>query len=1140
MDFRILGPLEVSSEGELLDLGGQKQRALLAMLLLSSNRVVPSDSLVSALWEDEPPETARKALHVYVSQLRKLLGPDRVVTQAPGYRLRVEPGELDAERARDLGDEGRYEDALALWRGPPLSEFAYRRFAQSEIARLEELRLTCLESRLERDLSRGQHAELVGELERLVQEHPLRERLRGQLMLALYRSGRQAEALDAYQQARATLVEELGIEPGRPLRDLHQAILNQDPALDVVPAAEARLTAAPAARPLPGGTVTMLFADVEGSTRLVYTLGGERYRDVRARARALVRAAAAKHDGHEVDWAGDGVFLAFHRAREAAATAIELQRALALEPWPPEEAVRMRIGIHTGEPEVSDEGYVGLDVHVAARICSAAHGGQIVVSRATRDFVGEQVAEGISFRPLGSHRLRDVATPQPLFQLLAPGLQESFPPLQTLAGATLPALHHRLVGRSRDLAAIEALIARPDVRLVTITGPGGAGKSRLALEVAGAAAVERPVHLVGLAPISDPDLVPAAIARTLGIRESPGRSLVESLAEALADTRALLFLDNLEHLAPAARHVAQLLKSAPGVDVLTTSRTPLRLTGEHIVPLRPLEVEDAATFFSELAAARGVVLREDALPSIFEICRRLDGLPLAIELVAARLAVLPPARILQALDEGLTLQMEGPVDLPERQRTLRATIEWTYGLLDARQRELLGVLAVFAGGCSLDDARELADTNGSFLSDLEALVGWSLVRSDVSDGDVRFSMLETVREDAEQRLATAGRLEDLRRRHAERFLELASAAETELSGPNLAAWLERLEIDLDNIRTALDWCFASGRVEEALRAISALDRFWRAHGHVSEARRWLSLGLGLAEGVAHEVRANALWTAAQQAAAQSDWKTADELLEEAHELFEASDSAREVALTLANLSFVSLMQGDVDRAERFAEAAVEASRELHDDRASSGALMTLGDVYSAKEQHELALARYEEAIELRRRLGDPLLVSDAIYNLGLAAFHGGDAERARESFAEALELARDLHEKPYVGAAQFMLSLLDLDAGETSAAGARARESLALYSELEDDRSRSRCLVVLAGVAAAEREFPEAARVLGAARVLRRGDEPDVFERPLLEEVVPLLERELGKQSLDELQARGSKLGADAALAEVVSADTPA
>src|SRR5262245_35020773 len=363
---------------------------------------------------------------------------------------------------------------------------------------------------------------------------------------------------------------------------------------------------------LPTGTVTLLFADVEGSTRLLHSLG-ERYGPVRARLRELVREAARPWEGQEVDWAGDGAFLAFSGARHAVAAAVDMQRAIAAESWPPDGVIRVRIGLHTGEPELDGEGYHGLDVHVAARICGAGHGDQIVVSQATREVVGDAPLRGVSFRPLGRHRLKDVAETQQLFQLVAEDIEADFPPLRTLAGATLPTLHHRLVGRGADLAAVQSLLTRPEVRLVTITGPGGAGKSRLALEVAGDAAVHRPVHLVGLAPISNRELIHAAIARAVGVRESPGRTLVESVGEALRETDALVVLDNLEHLPGASSDVRELLDAAPGVKLLVTSRVPLRLSAEHIVPLAPLPVADASELFTELAAARGIVLGEDTL-----------------------------------------------------------------------------------------------------------------------------------------------------------------------------------------------------------------------------------------------------------------------------------------------------------------------------------------------------------------------------------------------------------------------------------------------------------------------------------------------------------------------------------------------
>jgi len=877
-------------------------------------------------------------------------------------------------------------------------------------------------------------------------------------------------------------------------------------------------------RDLPEGTVSLLFADVEGSTRLLYALG-QRFAPARARLRQIVREAAGEHAGHEVDWAGDGVFLAFAGAREAIGAAATIQRRLAAEPASEGHALRLRIGIHTGEPQLLDEGYVGTDVVIAARICSAAHGEQVVVSRATREVAGDDPGSGVAYRPLGRHRLKDVPTAEHLYQLVVPGVREEFPPLRTLGAASLPALHHRLVGRAAALERIDALLRAPEVRLVTITGPGGAGKSRLALEVAAGAAAERPVHLVGLAPVTHPDLVPDAIARALGVRESPGKPLAQCIAEELDGKGALLFLDNLEHLAPAAVHVAELLDRVADVDVLTTSRAPLRLAGEHVLPLGPLSVEDAATLFVELAAARGVVLQPDTLASVHEICRRLDGLPLAIELVAARLAVLPPAQILAALDEGLALEMEGPIDLPERQRTLRAAIDWSYRHLTESQQELHGALAVFANGCALDDAGAVSAAGSRFIPDLEALVAWSLVRSDVTDGDLRLTMLETVREHALERLRREGSLDRLRDRHAERFLELALGAESELTGPEQAAWLARLERELDNVRVALDWLLASGRVEDALRTISALERFWLAHGHVGEARRLLGFALALEVDASTDVRADALWTSARQAAAQSDWDAAAPLFEDALSLYRAQGRRREVVFALSELGAVAVHQKDVERAAELCEEGLSIARDLGDARATSRVLALLADVARAQGEHHRALDASAEALELRRTLGDQQLVTDSTYHLGVAAFGAGDLERAERALDDALVLARELGDARYTAAALCMLGSIFLLRDEVAPASERLQESLAIYTELEDERSQAECLCALGGCAAALGRPEEACLLWGAADALR-GESPLEYAEPVIEaRFGPELAASLGLDRLEQLRAEGRRLG---------------
>jgi predicted ATPase/class 3 adenylate cyclase len=880
---------------------------------------------------------------------------------------------------------------------------------------------------------------------------------------------------------------------------------------------------------LPSGTVTLLFADVEGSTKLLSALG-ERFGSARARMRVLVRDAARAHGGVEVDWAGDGVFLAFGRAHDGIAAAAQIQRSLAAEQWPDDEPHRVRIGIHTGEPDLGYEGYVGMDVVIASRICAAAHGEQVVVSRAARDVAGDEPLPGASFRALGRHRLKDVPEALQLFQLVAPGLRADFPPLKTLSAASLPALHHRLVGRADALARLEELLST-DARLVTITGPGGAGKSRLALEVAAGTATERPVHLVGLAPVAESELVPGAIGRALGVREPAEGTLIEAIASRLNGTGALLYLDNLEHLAAAAVHVAELLDRAPDLQILATSRMPLRLSTERVLPLEPLGLEDATTLFVELAAARGVVLQTDALESVREICRRLDGLPLAIELVAARLVVLPPAEIVRALGEGLALRMEGPVDLPERQRTLRAAIDWSYQRLTADQRALHGTLAVFADSASLADARTVAHAGDQFLQDLEALVGWSLVRSEATDGEVRLSMLETVREYALDRLRADDLLDHVRGRHAQHFLGLALEAETELSGPEQNEWLNRLEREYDNLTTALDWLMSSGRVADALSAVSALERFWRAHAHVSEARRWLGLGLDLATDAPTRVRADALWTAARQAAGQSDWDAAEPMLEEALALYRAEKRDREQVFALSELGYIALRRDDVERAERLCDEALTLARSLGDDRALSAVLSILSDIARTRGDHDRALACAEEALERRRALGDPTTIVDSTYDVGVAAFAAGDLDRAEEAFEAVLEHARSLGDALYTAAALCMLGTTGLLKDDLPLVEKRLNESLAIYLDLDDDRSCAECLSALGGYAAAT-GHPERAAQLWGAGDAARGSRPLEYAEPAIEaRFTPSLVDSLGAERLADLRAEGRRTGHESVLA---------
>lgn len=662
MQYRVLGPLEVRDGEESLPLAGAKQRALLALLLLHANRVLSRDRLIDELWGGEPPATAVTSLQVYVSRLRKLLPAETLLTRPPGYVLEVEPEELDLRRferllaegheALDQGDPERatrvLREALGLWRGPALGEFAYEPFAQAEIGRLEDLRLAAVEDRIEADLALDRHGDLIGELEALVAENPHRERLRGQLILALYRSGRQADALDAYQRARRAL-DELGIEPSVDLQQLEKGILTHDPALSVK-----------ARRDLPSGTVTYLFTDVEESTRLLQELG-DRYVTLLEEHRKLLREVFERHGGVEVDTQGDAFFVAFVSARGAVAAAQAVQDRRT-------GPLRIRIGLHTGEAELTGGGYVGIDVNRAARIAAAAHGGQVLLSQSTRDLVDADV------RDLGVHRLKALSAPERLYQV---GLGE-FPPIRTIAHTNLPLQPTPLVGRERELAEVLELVVAN--RLVTLTGAGGSGKTRLALHAAAQLVDDFPhgVWFVSLASLTDPELVETTIAQALGARGE--------LTDFLRNKQLLVVLDNLEQLLPGVAAIVARLD----VKVLTTSRERLNVTAEHEYPVPTLPLDDAVALFTQ--RARQVKPRFAPDEHVTEIARRLDGLPLALELTAARVKVLTPEQVVERLGESLDLVSGGGQDRPQRQRTLRATLEWSYGLLSNDEQQLFARL----------------------------------------------------------------------------------------------------------------------------------------------------------------------------------------------------------------------------------------------------------------------------------------------------------------------------------------------------------------------------------------------------------------------------------------------------------------
>src|ERR671914_2189946 len=729
-------------------------------------------------------------------------------------------------------------------------------------------------------------------------------------------------------------------------------------------------------RDLPTGTVTLLFTDIEGSTRLLDELG-DRYQDVFAEHQRALRAAFQGRDGFEVSTHGDAFFYAFERASDAVAAAVEGQRALAGGP------VKVRMGIHTGEPTAAAGDYLGPDVNRAARVMSAAHGGQVLVSQATRELLDSS----FEHRDLGEHRLKDLSAPIRLFQLGT----TTFPPLRSLSQARIPVAMDPIVGRKRELAEVVRLLARDGARLVTVTGPGGIGKTRLALAVS-AELVESfrdGVTFVELASIRQPELVFPAIAEALGVQED--------VTAHLSHREQMLLLDNLEQVVDAAPELARLLTHCPGLRVLATSREPLRITGERELPLRTLAEAPAVELFRQ----RALAIRPDfdaPYDEIAELCGRLDSLPLAIELAAARVKVLSLPELLDRLEQRLAVLAGGRRDLPERQRTLRTTIPWSYDLCTEKEQALFRRLAVFQGGWTLQAVEEVC---GGDLDLVESLVDKSLVRRD----DGRFTMLATIREYAAERLAECGEADELRRRHAAFFLAVAEEVEAEQRDAGPTGWRERLRPEWDNFRAVFAWSLETGEFELGLRLAGAVSFAWLDRNLLAEGNRLFEALVPAARDSDEAVMAKAPFAWGMIASVQSDWARTKELGEEALEIFRRRGDELGIAWTLTNLAVVPLEFG---RAEE-ARAMLDEAAELYRGAGSEGGQRRIGHLYAqlAAETGDTELARKElrESAERSLAAGEEFSAGTTLHSLGDVELTDAAIDAAAAAYAEALEVA---------------------------------------------------------------------------------------------------------------------------------------
>jgi predicted ATPase len=809
-------------------------------------------------------------------------------------------------------------------------------------------------------------------------------------------------------------------------------------------------------RELPRGTVTFLFTDIEGSTRLLHELGAEPYAAALAEHRRVLREAFARHGGVEVDTQGDAFFVAFPTAPGALAAAREGQDTL---------SVPVRMGVHTGTPLLTDEGYVGHDVHRAARIAAAGHGGQVLLSAASAALL---TPDGL--RDLGEHRLKDLSAPQRLYQLG----DGDFPRLKTLYQTNLPVPATPFLGRQQELAEASELLL-DGVRLLTLSGPGGTGKTRLALQAAAAAADGYPdgIWWVPLAPLSDPTLVLPTAGEVLGAKGE--------LPREIADKRLLLLLDNFEHLIEAASEVAALISACPQLTVLVTSRERLQVGGEHEYAVPALAAPDGLELFRTRARALGVELEGD--PAAAELCERLDQLPLALELAAARTKLFSPAQLLERLGQQLDL-FKGGRDADPRQRTLRATIEWSYDLLTPEEQQLFARLSVFAGGCNYEAAEAICDADEDTL---QSLLDKSLLRrGDGPGGEPRYWMLETIREFGGERLDEGDERQALARRHADWYADLAERLQEPMRDGEAAA-TARMTAEIDNIRTALEWLARQGDARQGLRIVWGLWYFWWTRGLLEEGLRWARWAVAEAPNAPPTDRALGLLGASELIRMVGDRDLALELKRELVAYFREHGPAHLVPSTLADMAEMLAEAGDLSEARRLST----------------------------------------ESLELQRKLGASWGIAHALMNLGTVEFRAGEFARARELFEEVITVVQEPYMPTSLAASALMAGESARRTGDLAGATPLLLRALRLFEELEH---RVAFPELMEEIAAAAIPGPAAVQLLGASERLLaevgvpRWDPADYVR------TVAKLRTELGDEAFEKAWAEGAALSEDEAL----------
>ena len=924
----------------------------------------------------------------------------------------------------------------------------------------------------------------------------------------------------------------------------------------------------------PSGTVTFLFTDIADST-VAWERDHAAMQTAVERHLAILRETVATHGGVLYKTIGDGTQSAFATAGDALAAALAAQRALLAEPWPdPPGPLRVRMALHAGEAAPRHGDYLAAPLNRLARLLGIADGGQILLSEAVQLLGNDDLPPGARLHDLGEVPLRDLARVERVFALAHPDLPatDALPVPATSQTRAFPAALTPFFGREAEVAAVQSLLRDAEVRLLTLTGPGGIGKTRLAL-AAGEKLAPSFTHgavFVDLAPVRDPALVLPAIAAAIGVRETPVHPLAGLVEEELADRHLLLLLDNFEQLSDAAPVVADLLAAAPGVKILVTSRAPLRLRGEHVYAVPALALPTAAeradlaaneavAFFVDRAQAvrPGFALTDELAPVIAEICARLDGLPLAIELAAARLKLLPPRALLARLEQRLPLLTGGPRDAPARQQTLRDAIAWSYDLLTPDEQTLFARLGIFVGGFTIEGVEGVAPPERSATPStfdlLAALADASLVRQDETGPEPRFALLETIREFALERLRERGddEHEALAASHAACFLNLVEDACAGLVGPRQGELLSRLDAEEANIRAALAWTIARGSPALALRFTRALWRYWTSRGHLLEGRDWLERALALPgvadapaaiQADAHNALGNLLGDSGEYARAREHYQAALALRRT------IADQAG-IAGALNNLGIVAFWLGDYDGAIALHEESRAIREKLGDPFQMALSLSNLGDVMLARGEFDRARELQTESLRLREQAGDAAGAAYSLYNLGEIARLQGAAVEAARLLTDSTRRFALLGDK--IGAAYAEGSLGDLASREGNAARAAELLGRVLRTRVEIGDRRGTIETLEAIAIAAIRAGNDAAglRLLGAARSQREAigsPLPPVVQSDQEHGLAPARSR-LGSAAFDTALAEGRGLAAEQVLAVAretadrlaAAADTP-